>query len=97
MKIYNNKNPQLQDLSQNVQRINKIESKDASQTSKRISPTDKVDISNRAKEIAELMSAINQMPDIRSEKVAEIKKAIEDGTYVIDPKRIAESILREVL
>lgn len=96
MKIYNNKQPQLQDVGQNVQKITKSEANIAAQKSQQSSPTDKVQISSRAKEIAELMAVINQMPDIRAEKVAEIKKAIESGNYTINPTKIAESILNEI-
>lgn len=96
MKIYNNKQPQLQDLNQNVQKVTKPEPKEASQPSQKTAPSDKVDISGKAREIAELMSVISQMPDVRAEKVAEIKKAVESGNYTINPSKIAESILNEI-
>lgn len=96
MKIYNNKQPQLQDLNQNVQKVTKPEPKEASQASQKTAPSDKVDISGKAREIAELMSVISQMPDVRAEKVAEIKKAVESGNYTINPSKIAESILNEI-
>ncbi len=96
MKIYNNKQPQLQDVGQNVQNITKSDANQASQKTQQSAPTDKVEISGKAKEIAELMAVINQMPDIRAEKVAEIKKAIESGNYTINPTKIAESILNEI-
>lgn len=96
MKIYNNKQPQLQDLSQNVQKITKPEAKEASQASGKAASSDRVDISGKAREIAELMAVISQMPDVRAEKVAEIKKAVESGSYSINPSKIAESILNEI-
>lgn len=96
MKIYNNKPPQLQDLSQNVQKITKPETKEASQASEKVAQSDRVDISGKAREIAELMAVISQMPDVRAEKVAEIKKAVESGNYNINPSKIAESILKEI-
>lgn len=97
MKIYNNKPPQLQDLNQNVQKLAKPEAKEAAQTTAaKSSSSDRIDISSRAREIAELMSALSQMPDVRAEKVAEIKKAIEAGNYDINPAKIAESILNEI-
>lgn len=96
MKIYNNKPPHLQDLSQNVQKPSNPESKEASQASAKSSSADRVNISSKAREIAELMSVLSQMPDVRAEKVAEIKKAIESGNYNINPAKIAESILNEI-
>lgn len=96
MKIYNNKPLQLQDLNQNVQKAAKSEAKEASNAQQKTAPSDRVDISGRAREIAELMSVISQMPDVRAEKVAQIKKAIESGNYDINPSKIAESILNEI-
>lgn len=97
MKIYNNKSNQLQDLAQqNLQKITKTEAKDAPKAQQKSAPSDRVDISGRAREIAELMSVINQMPDIRADKVAEIKKAIETGNYDINSLKIAQSLLEEI-
>lgn len=96
MKIYNNKQPQLQDLNQNVQKVTNPEQKAASQSLQKTAPSDKVEISGKAREIAELMSVISQMPDVRAEKIAEIKKAVESGNYTINPSKIAESILNEI-
>jgi negative regulator of flagellin synthesis FlgM len=58
--------------------------------------TDMVDISARSKEIADLMSAVNQLPDVREKKVQEIKQSVQAGTYTIDPGKIAEKILKEL-
>jgi negative regulator of flagellin synthesis FlgM len=96
MKIYDNKPPQLQDLNQNVQKVVKQEAMEAPQKAAKTSASDRVDISSKAREIAEIMSVLSQMPDIRAEKVAEIKKAIESGNYDINPAKIAESILNEI-
>mgnify|MGYP000875866891 CR=1 FL=1 len=35
---------------------------------------------------AHFLSAISKVPDIRQDKVDEIKKAIKDGTYLTDEK-----------
>jgi len=96
VKIYNNKSPQLQDLNQTAQKTAKTEAKEVSNAQQKAAPSDRVDISGKAREIAELMSVINQMPDVRAEKIAEIKKAIESGNYNINPSKIAESILNEI-
>ncbi|MFN3740052.1 MAG: flagellar biosynthesis anti-sigma factor FlgM [Thermodesulfovibrionales bacterium] len=54
---------------------------------------DRVDISERAKEAARLIEAIKAIPDIRTEKVDEIREAISSGKYRIEPMKIAEKIL----
>ena len=56
---------------------------------------DKVVLSPRAKEIVEAKKIIDSMPDIREEKVAAIKKEIENGTYKVDGKKVALNIIKE--
>ena len=40
---------------------------------------------------------LKETPDIRKEKVAEIRAAIKNGTYVVDSRKIAEKMIRESL
>ena len=44
--------------------------------------SDSVSVSSEA----QFLSALSQVPDVRQEKVDEIKKAIKDGTYLTDEK-----------
>jgi negative regulator of flagellin synthesis FlgM len=57
---------------------------------------DRISLSNGAREIAELKKMIDQLPEIREDKVAAIKKAIESGTYNVDSMKVAEKILEEI-
>jgi negative regulator of flagellin synthesis FlgM len=59
--------------------------------------SDTVVISETAKRIQAAQSLLETTPDVRSEKVAEIKRRIEDGTYEIKPDQIAEKMIRESL
>ncbi|HMK50630.1 MAG TPA: flagellar biosynthesis anti-sigma factor FlgM [Thermodesulfovibrionales bacterium] len=97
MKIQGNKPPEGQEISLNAQKISKTDGNEkASAPEKPRTLSDKVDISGKGKEIAELMAAVNQLPDVRSDKVEAVKKAIESGTYKIDPRKIAEKFLEEI-
>lgn len=58
---------------------------------------DKVDVSGKAREIAEIMGAVKSIPDVRTEKVAEIKGLVEAGKYVADPVKIAGRMIDEVV
>ncbi len=58
---------------------------------------DTVVISETAKRIQEARFQIESIPDTRSEKVAEIKRSIQDGTYKIEPDKIADKMIRESL
>lgn len=57
--------------------------------------TDKVVLSPRAREIDDAKNRLLNMPDIRSEKVRDIKHRIDDGTYVVKGDKIAFRMLKE--
>ncbi|MCS7233109.1 MAG: flagellar biosynthesis anti-sigma factor FlgM [Synergistetes bacterium] len=63
--------------------------------SKVSSADDKVEISSRAVELKIAKDALSKVPDIRKEKVEEIKKLIEEGKYNPDLKQVARKILEE--
>lgn len=58
--------------------------------------TDKISLSGRAKEISELKSLIERLPEIRTDRVEELKKAVDTGSYNIDSMKVAERILQEL-
>lgn len=99
MKIQGNKPPEGQEINLGTQKISKPDSgKDKGFASAgSTSPfNDRVDISGTGKEVAEIISAVNQLPDIRNDKVKAIKEAIESGKYGPDSIKIAEKILGEI-
>ncbi len=57
---------------------------------------DSVFISDTAKRIQEARLQLESIPDTRSDKVAEIRRRIEDGSYEISDK-IADKMIRESL
>jgi negative regulator of flagellin synthesis FlgM len=59
--------------------------------------TDTVVISDAAKRIQEAQKQIQAIPDVRAEKVAEIKSQIENGTYQINADKIAGKMIKESL
>ena len=52
-----------------------------------------VSLSSAAQSMSKLESAINSSPDVNSSKVEEIKRAIAEGSYSINPESIAERML----
>lgn len=57
---------------------------------------DRISLSGKAREIAELRKLIEQLPDVRTDKVEAIKKALDSGNYNIDSLKVAEKILEEL-
>ncbi|MFW6309438.1 MAG: flagellar biosynthesis anti-sigma factor FlgM [bacterium] len=54
---------------------------------------DKLDISNKARQIKEMEKSLDKLPEIRKEKVEQIKTALKNGTYEVEPEKVAEKIL----
>jgi len=72
------------------------------QTFKSVISKDRVELSQVATEIRHAKQFLSSLPDVREEKVAELKKQIDNGTYTPDEEKIAadmikESILNELL
>jgi len=58
---------------------------------------DKVEISSQSRELQKIHDILAQTPDIRSEKVAALKKAIEEGRYQVSAENIAQKMIQEIL
>ncbi len=57
---------------------------------------DKISLSGKTREIDELKALIRDLPDIRTDRVEDIKKAVDAGSYNIDSLKVAEKILEEI-
>ena len=57
------------------------------------SSSDTVEISNRSRELARARQAVDAAPDVRADKVAEIRQRIQDGTYSVSPEALASKLL----
>ncbi len=58
---------------------------------------DRVSLSPQARELLKAQRVLAAIPDVREDKVEEIKARIADGTYRIDSDQIAAKMIREVL
>lgn len=56
---------------------------------------DQVVLSQEAQTLGRVQSKINSSPDVNLEKVAEIRRAIAEGRFEINPERIAENMLNQ--
>ena len=64
---------------------------------KNVAKTDTVNISDAAKEIQEVRKELDNIPEVRAEKVEQLKNQIENGTYEIKSEEIAEKMLKDSL
>lgn len=56
---------------------------------------DKVHLSARAREVHEAAQALAKMPDVREEKVQQVKMEVEKGTYKVVGRKVAMDMLKE--
>ncbi len=56
---------------------------------------DKVQLSDQAKEIQQTDFALGQTEDFRNEKIRQVKLDYKNGTYIVNPGKVATDMLRE--
>jgi negative regulator of flagellin synthesis FlgM len=56
---------------------------------------DRINLSSDARLHTQAFSAAMAAPDVRQERVDALKAQVEDGSYVVDSKRIAQKLLQE--
>ena len=54
-----------------------------------------VSLSSRAQQLSRLEAQVSSSPEVDSDRVAELQKAIADGSFSIDPERIADKMLQQ--
>lgn len=59
--------------------------------------TNTVVISDAAKRIQEARAQLDEIPDVREDKVTELRNQIQNGTYQINAEKTAEKLLKEHL
>jgi negative regulator of flagellin synthesis FlgM len=62
-----------------------------------VAPEEKVDLSTKARDVQSIQNAMASIPDIREEKVQELRSRIEAGTYNVSGEKIAGKIVGESL
>ncbi len=81
-----------------VDPVSKYNQADKASRTARNSETDSIDVSEEAKSKAELYRALESVkmsPDIREDRVAEIKKKLEDPNYIND--RVIDTVADRIL
>lgn len=80
---------------QGVSRYNNVQ-KPASKPAAGVDGMDKVDISASSRSFSTALRAVKDAPEVRMDKVKELQAQIQNGTYKVDSKALAEKILSEV-
>lgn len=56
---------------------------------------DKVEFSNRGTEVGKLVDQVKELPDVRQEKISQLREQISAGTYEPSGEDIAAAILKD--
>ncbi|NMA01083.1 MAG: flagellar biosynthesis anti-sigma factor FlgM [Clostridia bacterium] len=62
-----------------------------------IGKKDEMSISNEAQVMSKIMQRVKETPDIREERVNELKQQIKQGTYSVSADNVAEKLLKGAL
>jgi negative regulator of flagellin synthesis FlgM len=95
MKISDLKDANAQVIQQYQRSDNPAVNSDKPAISAALKPEEKVDLSTKAKDIQQAQNALNNLPDVREEKVQEIKVQVEKGTYKVNAEKIADKMVKE--
>lgn len=57
---------------------------------------DKVEISSLGKDLQIAKQAVSEAPDVRMEKIADIKSRMEQGTYHVSAEMFADKMLEHI-
>lgn len=84
------------DAYNQIAQIHQANSKLKTQQACKAGSLDKVEISGIGKDIQVVTQALKNVPDVREEKVAELKAAIGNGTYEVSDEDFVQKFLKIV-
>ena len=84
-------------MIQQYQKTEKVEDRASEKAgaASNLVPEEKVNLSTTAKDVQALSKAISELPDVREDKVQELKDRIGKGAYKVDAEKIAEKMVGE--
>ncbi len=91
----------LTDVIAQIQTENKIKVKKNVQTSEAtagaVAAKDSVSLSSGSLEVQKIRDILQETPDVRTEKVEELKARIAGGEYKVDSRQLADKMLADLL
>lgn len=83
------------------EKVNTAAKKDNAEAKKQVdkaaSESDRLGLSNEARKVAELKDAVRSSPDIRQDRVNEIREQIKSNTYNISGQKVAEKVVNAAI
>ena len=83
------------DAYNQISQIYQTNNKYKTQKTTSVSARDKVEISSMGKAYQTAKSAVNEVADVREDKIADIKSRIDNGTYNVSAESFADKLLEK--
>ncbi|MBN2515999.1 MAG: flagellar biosynthesis anti-sigma factor FlgM [Deltaproteobacteria bacterium] len=96
MKVSGIRNP-ISEIIQQYQANGQVNPESDKQAGINTVQEEKVSLSAKGRDIQQARKAINNLPDVRTEKVEDLRNQIEQGTYHVNSEEIAEKMIGESL
>ena len=87
----------IRDIGMDITRVYNKNKNLAAQDKKRVDKKcDTLEISEEGREIAEYVKMARDMPEVRVQKVEDIKRKLQSGNYNVSPEDLASRILEAI-
>ena len=67
------------------------------ESSQQSASTENINLSQEARLMQKAGEVISKTPDVREEKVQSLKAAVDQGSYPVDPQKVANSMIANLL
>lgn len=85
------------DTLEQTSRAKNVEKVSAEQQQASTVESDNVTISEKGKDVSEMTRTLKSMPEVRADKIADLKERIANGTYNVSARNVAAKIVNTAL
>jgi len=89
--------PQVTKVQEPETKVDSVKRPDSSRETSTQGSTDRVELSKDYQELNKVKRVTMELPDIRSERVDQVRKQIADNTYQVKTTQIADKMLEEMM
>ena len=89
--------PQVTKVQEAETKVDGVKRPDSSKETSTQGSTDRVELSKDYQELNKVKRVTMELPDIRSERVDQVRKQIADNTYQVKTTQIADKMLEELM
>jgi negative regulator of flagellin synthesis FlgM len=89
--------PQVTKVQELETKVDSVKRPDSAKETSTQGSTDRVELSKDYQELNKVKRVTMELPDIRSERVDQVRKQIADNTYQVKTTQIADKMLEELM